>query len=100
MSIPRDKFSDFLTKIAHGEKLDIGGHYGTENGGSDMKRRKVSETIDPFHTRNSDPYADLGDQFQGSSGDISGDPGLPGWNQPYSHNTNHTQVSCLLSIHK
>ena len=58
MSIPRDKFSDFLTKIAHGEKLDLsgGGHY--ENGGSDVKRRKMSDE-DSFHQRITDPYSDL-----------------------------------------
>ena len=55
MSIPRDKFSDFLTKIAHGEKLNLdefnngGGlaHHQQSNGGESAKRRRLSQS-DPF----------------------------------------------------
>jgi len=82
MSIPRDKFSDFLTKIAHGEKLDLsgGGHY--ENGGSDVKRRKMSDE-DSFHQRITDPYSDL-EKPRSETGPV-------GWNQNFSHNTIQTQ---------
>ena len=47
MTIPRDNISDFLTKIAHGERLDLQGYRHEENG--DTKRRRISDSdIDGF----------------------------------------------------
>jgi hypothetical protein len=59
-NIPRSNISDFLTKIAHGEKLDIqgfigGGRSGGNNGdyslgGSDMKRRRLDSRSPELYT--------------------------------------------------
>ena len=58
MTIPRDNISDFLTKIAHGERLDLQ-HYGRQENGVDAKRRRVSDSVpDGYPPRVADSVPD------------------------------------------
>jgi hypothetical protein len=46
--IPRNNISDFLTKIAHGEKLDIQGFIdGGRTGNGESKRRRLDSSRSP-----------------------------------------------------